>query len=116
VQYSAYPPPGVSAHTTSPVRHDVTSVPQATIVPATSRPMIGEASGGGGYVPARCAQSGRLTPAWLTSISTSPALSCGSGPSAIASTAGGPGSRAATYRMVEGSGRSIGMAAPGGGF
>ena len=54
--------------------------PQATIVPATSSPMIGDASGGGGYVPARCAQSGRLTPAWLTSISTSPAFGCGTGP------------------------------------
>ena len=56
-----------------------TPAPQATIVPATSSPMIGDASGGGGYVPARCAQSGRLTPAWLTSISTSPSFGCGNG-------------------------------------
>src|SRR5215470_1150398 len=63
VQYSAYPPPGVSAHAMSPTRHSVTPSPRATIFPATSRPMIGEASGGGGYDPALWMQSGRLTPA-----------------------------------------------------
>ena len=51
--------------------------------PATSSPMMGDASAGGGYAPARCRQSGRLTPAYDTSISTSPGFGCGTGPSAM---------------------------------
>ena len=96
VQYSAYPPPGVSAHTVSPACHSVTPSPSAAMRPATSSPTIGDASGGGGYAPDRCRQSGRLTPAYATSISTSPGFGTGSGPSAGTSTSGGPGSRTAT--------------------
>ena len=40
----------------SPARF--TALPRATTRPATSRPRIGLASGGGAYMPARCRQSG----------------------------------------------------------
>src|SRR5512134_2944674 len=48
VQYSAYPPPGVSAQTMSPGFHCVTSDATSTTFPATSSPSSGDAPGGGG--------------------------------------------------------------------
>src|SRR4029450_13066536 len=102
-QYSAYPPPGVKAQPESPTRQSVTPSPHATILPATSRPMIGDASGGGGEAPARCRQSGRFTPAAATSIRTSPAFGLGTAPSVSVRTPGGPGSRATTWRIRVGS-------------
>ena len=50
----------------------VTPAPSATTVPATSRPGMSDAPGGGAYLPSRCSRSGRFTPAAATRISTSP--------------------------------------------
>ena len=45
--YSAYPPPGSSAQTLSPIAQRVTPGPQATTVPDPSSPGRGEAPCGG---------------------------------------------------------------------
>jgi len=45
-------------------------LPNATMMPATSKPGISDAPGGGGYRPWRCITSGRLTPAAATLINT----------------------------------------------
>ena len=50
----------------------VTSSPTAATTPETSMPSISLAPGGGGYWPAACSRSARLTPAAPTLISTSP--------------------------------------------
>ena len=55
-----------------PTDHSVTSAPTSATTPETSMPMISLAPGGGGYFPAACSTSARLTPAACTSISTSP--------------------------------------------
>src|ERR1051325_3439846 len=61
------------------------------MTPATSRPGMSEAAGGGGYCPIRCMTSGRLTPAASTLINTSPGASSGLGRSAGTRTSGPPG-------------------------
>ncbi len=94
----------------SPTRHAVTPSPSATTRPATSSPRIGEASAGGGYAPARCRQSGRLTPAKATSISTSPGFGTGTAPVPTTMTSGGPGCSNVAWRIVAG----IVMAVAGG--
>ena len=72
-QYSAYPPPATSAQTRSPGAQPRDRRRRSpTIVPATSRPGVSGAPGGGGYFPCRCSRSGRFTPAAATRISTSP--------------------------------------------
>src|SRR5262245_25497911 len=106
-QNCAYPPPGVSAHTWSPIFHCVTPAPSATTAPLTSRPGKSEAPGGGAYVPARCMQSGRLTPAAATRISTSPAFGCGTDRLTSFNTSGPPGWEISTAFIW--SGAAIGM-------
>ena len=89
-QYSAYPPPFVSAQTLLPISQAVASTPASTTSPATSRPMMGLAPGGAGYCPLRWATSGRLTPAACTRISTSSARGRGTSVVEMASTSGPP--------------------------
>src|SRR6201998_2522624 len=79
--YSAYPPPASSAQTSGPTGHSVTSEPASAMTPDTSMPMISLAPGGGGYLPAACSTSARLTPAAATLISTSPGPAVTSGTS-----------------------------------
>ena len=57
-QYSAYPPPETRAQTRSLTQAPGVSSPTATTSPATSRPGMSEAPGGGAYRPCRCSRSG----------------------------------------------------------
>ena len=58
------------------------------------------APGGGAYMPCRCRQSGRLTPAARTATRISPGPGSGHGRCSISRTSGPPGSRIATARIV----------------
>src|ERR1700739_3791541 len=83
--YWAYPPPASRAQTSCPTDHSVTPEPAlapiSEMTPDTSMPMISLAPGGGGYLPAACSTSARLTPAAATLISTSPGPAVTSGTS-----------------------------------
>lgn len=93
----------------------MTPSPSATTVPATSSPGIGLAPGGGGYRPARCNASGRLTPAASTCTSNSPAPGEG-----IATTCGcrtsGPPCPARPISIIVAGSDAVFMAVPGGGL
>src|SRR6476469_4432322 len=70
------------------------------MVPDTSRPGRSDAPGGGAYEPARCRQSGRLTPAAATRINTSPGFGCGTARVATRNPSGPPG-RAISTTCIE---------------
>src|SRR5664279_1555274 len=96
----AYPPPTSRAHTLSPTCQPITPGPSAAITPEHSMPRIGDAPDGGGYRPAACNRSARLTPLAATSTSTSPGPATGSGTSAQPSVAGEPSCSTVTAHMV----------------
>src|SRR4051812_20077607 len=85
----------------SPGRQRDTLAPTRSTVPASSRPRMSEAPGGGGYLPCRCMRSGRLTPAASTRTRSSAGPGSGVAPTPATRTSGGPGTDIVTIRMTQ---------------